>query len=154
MKLPPDCHFGFIRNKLTKIAVVSFTNHIQKAFDNNEFTIAICFSLTKAFETVYPPVSLWYQITACFIPICYVVCFIQWLQFRLASIILWCNSRVTVRTFFFLMYINDFLKTSYLKFINYIIWIISLVSLTANLQLSVNEILQIKQREILLNPIN
>lgn len=52
------------------------------------------------------------------------------------------------------MYINDFLKTSYLKFINYIIWIISLVTSTDNLQLSANEFLQIKQREILLNPIN
>jgi len=53
-----DCQFGFTRNKSTEMAVMSFTNHIYKAFDNNEFTVAVCLDLSKAFDTVNHPILL------------------------------------------------------------------------------------------------
>ena len=34
------------------MAIVTFTNHIYKSFDNNEFTLAICLDFSKAFDTI------------------------------------------------------------------------------------------------------
>ena len=44
-----DCQFGFRSNRSTSMAVLEMTDKINKAMENNQFSIGVFVDLSKAF---------------------------------------------------------------------------------------------------------